>query len=197
MADMSLLNQGPVGTSETALLPGGTREPPGGIVSADGTTIGGDGTAENPLHAIGATPGVEGRTFIGQIPVNQIGTEVLIPGNVLQTAGIGGMPSTSRPVQACNAASVVIGIALNGGGPTPFTPITVQEDGIVTLTTAQWRAVRDDGATPSAGDVMYVSQAHNGKLTVTAPTGGQTSTLVGTFLNPTDLRLIGGPPITH
>jgi len=71
VADTAILTVAPPSTAaqttETTVLPGGQKEPPGGIVSADQTTISGDGTSERPLRAIaGGTSNIVGFEYTVQ-----------------------------------------------------------------------------------------------------------------------------------
>lgn len=173
--------------AQATIRTGGAPTEAENLVSADQETITGDGTSRNPLKSSGVV-------FTGVTPAVG-GAATIVPGQVLKVGGSSSLPAGSRPVRACDSAHVVVGIALGAAGPAADQPVKVQSGGIVTLTGAEWQAVRDDGLVPTAGDVMFVSQTTAGNLTTTAPSAGQTTTMVGVFLNSTDLKLLNGPPL--
>jgi len=153
---------------------------------------------EGPIGPTGPTGAPGGEvpfTFDAITPGNPVNPVTLLPGSVVAVAPLIADAAATRFVTAAGAGSVVIGISLSTSTPTANSPITVQADDIVTLTPAQWQAVIDGGAAPVRGQVVFTSQITAGNLTTTPPTALQRATLVGVFLNNTDLRLLEGPPL--
>lgn len=134
-------------------------------------------------------------TFDAITAGNPIVPITLLPGSAVTTANLIPDAAATRFVQPAGPGSVVVGLSLSTSVPTANSPVTVQEDDIVTLTPAQWQAVIDGGAAPIRGQVVFSSQLTAGNLTTTPPTALQRATLIGVFLNNTDLRLLEGPPL--
>lgn len=73
---------------------------------------------------------------------------------------------------------------------------SVQVDGVLVATTAQWDAITGQTGGLTAGSVYYLDPATAGKLTATAPTTvGQYVVRVGVASNTTDFLLNPHPPI--
>lgn len=105
----------------------------------------------------------------------------------------------------CNAASAgtsfCTGIVTKG---TPAFPLpneaTVQAAGIVTLTTAEWDAVIQEGSSTglTVGVPYFLSDSANGKITATPnATSGHFVTLVGWALSPTELLFQPTTPLQN
>jgi hypothetical protein len=74
---------------------------------------------------------------------------------------------------------------------------TIQTDGIVALTTAQWDAVAGTTGGLAFGTVYYLDPATVGKITATAPTTvGQYVVVVGRALSTTELDISLNPGTT-
>lgn len=73
---------------------------------------------------------------------------------------------------------------------------SVQVDGILTATTAQWDAVAGTTGGLTFGTDYFLDPANVGKITATAPsTQGQCVTKIGRAMSTTELRLMIGNPI--
>lgn len=73
---------------------------------------------------------------------------------------------------------------------------SVQSDGILTATTAQWDAVAGTTGGLAFGAIYYLDPATAGKITATAPsTTGQYVQPIGRALSTTDLEITIGPSI--
>lgn len=164
---------------------GGNPVPSTTLVAVDNTTIDGDGSGQRPLRVIGSAPG-GGQTYqaaSGSAP------GVVKVGMAVSQSGIGVVPTTAVGLQA------VSGIALvgNPGG----SPVTVQVDGLVTLTVAQWDAIiTGAGSGLTKGATYYVDPANDGFLTTTQPGApGDAVTVVGVAISTTELQLQQGEPL--
>lgn len=107
------------------------------------------------------------------------------------------VPSAGNVNKArANAAgtSKVVGIVPNdiSNGATG----TVQVNGVVTLTTAEWDAITGQTGGLTAGSIYFLSAATAGLLTTTAPsTVGQLVVRVGIALSATEMSVSPGDPI--
>ncbi len=166
---------------EVHVLPGGSPQPIGGITSADQVTVFGDGTHGHPFTLDGGTAG-GGDKFTAQAH------SAVTAGQLLQMAFATG----DKPVQplAAPATSAFVGMATVDAASGDF---LVQENGIITLTTAQWDAVAGTTGGLNRQTVYYASRTTPGSITSVAPTSGQAQVVAGIALNTTQLLLIGGP----
>ena len=142
----------------------------GGVaVVTDGTTIAGDGTTGDPLHAVaGGTPG--GNQFN---IVNGSGGP-LLAGMPLLTAGVGNVTSAQANGLA-NSNVVALATANSANGAT----FLAQSAGALVLTTAQWDAIVTGGSGGlTSGRWYYLDAATPGFITLTPPSAGGTA-LVG------------------
>lgn len=73
---------------------------------------------------------------------------------------------------------------------------SIQTDGILTATTAQWDIITGGTGGLTAGSVYFLSSTTAGKLTLTAPTSsGEYVTRIGRALSTTQLDISITPPI--
>lgn len=73
---------------------------------------------------------------------------------------------------------------------------SIQTDGILTATTAQWDIITGGTGGLTAGSVYFLSSTTAGKLTLTAPTSsGEYVTRIGRALSTTQLDISISPPI--
>lgn len=160
------------------------------LVSADQEGIVGSGVSTDPLTA--------GYRYLAIVPGAALSSITVLPGMAVQShIGVGGESLTDRTVGPGGHAAQILGLALEANPtPTAPSPTKVQFAGVVSLPTAEWDAIAGTSGGLARGSVYYVSQATPGNLTVTTPSGGQTSTQVGIALNPTDLQLTLTPPKT-
>lgn len=165
--------------AQVSILAGGAPVASDVLVTADQETIFGSGTAQDPLHT-----GDGGGTVFNAICESAPVTIGMAVATSLSTA-----PRSSRPA-AGNAAVQVWGIAKSSAGLDEA--FKIQQTGVVTLTSDQWLAVTGT-ATLSKGTTYYVSQSTPGHLTITGPTTGQFSHVVGVGIGPLDLLLIPSP----
>ena len=172
--------------SDASITRGGVKNPVLAIVSADQSSIVGDGTTEHPLRAPGAAQTTFVATYTNPNAVPEVlGQAVVVSATPSPTVGIttvtpgftffGGQPQ---------AVGLIVGIA-DGG-----IRVTVQTSGTVTLTTAEWdnTAQTTGGLTP--GTVYYLDTTFTGALT-DAPPGAPGTFLVqvGIALSATELLL--------
>lgn len=171
--------------SNTQIQPGGMPIPALASVATDQQTIFGSGTEFDPLTTNGGS-GSSGRTFQAQLNTfgsDHVGQPVGVPSGGSQTIGITAVAKSTSTGTLANAQ--VIGLMTTLDGPNG---VTVQTDGIVTLTTAQWDAVAGTSGGLTRGDTYYLDTS--GQMT-SAPNGtsGQFNVMVGTGLNATQMQL--------
>jgi hypothetical protein len=162
----------------------------GTAVATDGVTITGNGTTGSPLTTAGG--GTGGRTFLAtltSIGSNPIGQSVAIDSSA-PSVGITGVGKASAEGTLAQAECAGLMIANAGAGG-----VTVQYDGIVTLTTGQWDAVVP-GAPPgiTAGTTYFLTSTP-GLLSTAPPVDlGNFSSRVGVGLNTTQMLLLLSAP---
>ena len=188
---------------------------PAGSV-ADGVTIDGTGTVQNPFATVaGATPvNVDGSTIGGNgtsSPLHTIGSGGGYPntypaiaeaegdfgiGTPIQVSGYAPNPPYP-PTQVAPASSTVQGLSQNAI-PSGASVITVQTDGPFTLTTEQWDAiVTGESGGLTAGLSYWLDDSNQGKLTSTEPLAGDTTCPIGYAISPTVLVLAIGLPFVQ
>jgi hypothetical protein len=171
--------------SDTQVQPGGSPTPALATVTTDQQTIFGSGTSVDPLTTNGGAGQSTGRTFkatlgssfgtphIGQPMAITIDAPTLGIATVAKASGV-----------STRALAQVAGLMIANDA----TGVTIQYDGIVTLTTAQWDAIAgtSGGLTPT--EAYFVDTA--GVLDTVPPVAtGNYSSQVGFALNATQLLL--------
>lgn len=171
--------------AQATILRGGAPVGDTSLVTADQVTILGSGTKLDPLRTAGSGAGF---TFQAQ---NEGGA--LLPGMLVQSHGA--FAPVLPPIGACvnAAATQAVGITLDASGAASHGTVTVQANGIVTLTTAQWDAVAGTSGGLNRGSTYYQSQTTPGMLSTTITTG-QHQVVAGVALNSTELLLVISPP---
>jgi len=73
---------------------------------------------------------------------------------------------------------------------------SVQTDGIMSLSTAQWDVVAGTTGGLTQGTLYFLDPSTAGMITATPPsTAGQVNTLIGIAINTQDMKLMLSPPI--
>lgn len=160
----------------------------GTAVAVDGVTITGTGLTGSPLTASGG--GAGGRTFLATLQTvggDHIGQPVSISG---AAPSFGITSVTKASAQSTIAAAECVGLMIaNASGN-----VTVQYDGIVTLTTAQWDAlVAGESGGLTIGATYYLNGAGQFSTGALASIGAFPSR-VGIGLNATQMVLLLSPP---
>lgn len=169
---------------------GGNPVPSTTLVATDQVTIFGNGSGENPLSTLGGSGGP-----IVNVP-NGFTLQHIQPGAAITFNDAPfnfSLASAGKNIfsNAGRSLAQVIGLALPAGAAGFETGITFQISGVLTLTAAQWDAVKDGasgGLSPNA--TYYLSVGFGGNLT-TIPGGPR----LGYAISPTQLVVeIGGQP---
>ena len=172
--------------SSTQIQPGGSPTPALSTVATDQQTIFGSGTAEDPLTTDGGSGQSSGRTFLATLQTfgsDHVGQPVTVSvtGPTLGITSVAKASGVSTQAAATCAGLMTV---LGGAG----VPSTVQYDGIVTLTHAQWDAFAGTTGGLTASEVYFLSTS--GTLdTVPPATPGEWSSQVGIGLNSTQMLL--------
>lgn len=151
-------------------------------VSADQTTIVGNGTNINPLRA-----GIGGPTFVadfisgGQQPGPALGVPVV----VVSTTPTVGITSVSAGSSGIGSDAHVVGLVVAIDGET----VTIQHTGLVILTEDEWDEVTQGSGGLSVADPYFLDVVI-GKLTTAPPADpGSSVSQVGIALNSTTILL--------
>lgn len=171
--------------SDTQVQPGGSPTPALATVTTDQSTIFGSGTAIDPLTTNGSGGGSSGgRTFKATLDTfgsDHIGQPVAI-GVGAPTVGITRVGKASGVSTRAAAQVAGLMIANDASGA------TIQYDGIVTLTTAQWDAFCGTTGGLTAIEAYFVDTS--GVLDTVPPVAtGNYSSQVGFALNATQMLL--------
>jgi hypothetical protein len=130
-----------------------------------------------------------GATETGQ--VNQTAAATLIAGQAVYTAG---NDSVNKAKADASGTKDVLGLAT--AAITSSSSGTIQCNGVLALTTAQWDALCGTSGGLTAGTSYFLSPATAGLLTATVPTtAGQYVAEVGRALSTTELLIDIRPPI--
>ena len=162
----------------------------GTAVATDGVTITGNGTTGSPLTTSGG--GASGRTFDATL-ITFGGDNIGQPVSIVATAPSFGITSVSKASgESSLAAAECAGLMIvDAGGD-----VTVQYDGIVTLTTLQWGAIgaiSGGGGGLTAGATYFVTTS--GMIDKIAPsTLGSFSSRIGIGLDLTQMLLLLSAP---
>lgn len=174
--------------SNSQIIPGGYPTPALSTVATDQQTIFGSGSQNDPLTTNNSGGGSTGPTFkatlfTGNIFADHIGQPVTTKAGAPEF-GVSTVQKASSTAAIALAQCVGLMIALD----VTTGACTVQYDGIVTLTTAQWDAFASTTGGLVADDTYYVNAA--GHISF-APNvvSGQWSVQVGVALNATQLLL--------
>ncbi len=159
--------------TDKARVRGGAPSIPASSVFTDGTTITGNGTSADPLSSAAT------RTVT--LTVTDVDTDYPIgtpfSPNFHGTADVNGLVVPSKgastfgpsddPLRAqMNCIGLATEAALQGE------EVTIQYDGPLELTTAQWDALTSDSGGLVQGDIYYVSSTSSGKLVKVPPSAG-------------------------
>ena len=158
--------------AQASTIAGGVKSPALAIVSADQTTIGGDGTTENPLHAIGGGGGSY-ETAWSQFQA------LPAPGTVVEFRTSGGSQRLA-PGDRCTGMVVAQVATLE---------YQVQTTGVVELTAAEWALVTNDAAALNPGDIYFGDLSSDGKIFHGVLTPTTTVVQIGIALSATELLL--------
>lgn len=127
----------------------------------------------------------------GSNTISQTGTPALVPGNAVYTSS---NDTVAKAIGSALSTSLVLGLATtsSSGGASN----SIQFNGVLTLTTAQWDAVAGTTGGLTAGTTYFLSPSTAGSLTSTIPsTAGQVVTIVGTALSTTELNITIAQPV--
>ncbi len=177
--------------SETQFV-GRNPAPAVAVVAVDRTTIRGTGTQWDPLHSASA-PG--SFTYVATT-AEVIGDLNL--GKAMRVDDVTTPPSVAFSEAALLGAPQVSGLVIAAENIESGAIVTIQYDGIVTLTTAEWDAITGESGGLTVSATYYLSSTVPGDLTKTAPSAPATyTTQVGFALTATELQLQIGEPVAH